>query len=234
MKHLFLLLFTSYILLSCTTNDSSQAVNNITYNNPVEVTINGYSADLMEPFISPDCNTLFFNNLNSGGNTRLYYATKVNATTFDFNGEVIGANENNTNQLNAVPDMDELQNFYWTSVRNYPAQLDNLHFGSYTNGTVSNIGRVQGDFYVGQPGWLVMDHGISANGQTLYYNNAHFNGCGSIPCETFIGMAEKVSPGNFQKIANSDTLLATINAPTYIYYAPCITTDNLELYYTRF
>jgi len=47
-------------------------------------------------------------------------------------------------------------------------------------------------------------------------------------------MAEKTSAGSFEKIANSDALLATINDPSFIYYAPSITVDNLEFYYTRF
>ena len=224
------------VLLACSSNEAttSEISTEIKYVNPIEITMNGYDDHMMEPFISPDGLTLFFNNSNSNGNTRLFYATKLNNTSFDFKGEVKGANEDNQNQLNAVADIDAEHNFYWTSIRDYPNKLDNLHFGSYANGTVNNVGRVQGDFYVGQAGWLVMDHGISEDGQTLYYNNAHFNGCGSIPCETFIGIANKVSNGIFQKIVDSDTILATINDSDYIYYAPSITQDNLEFYYTRF
>ena len=36
------------------------------------------------------------------------------------------------------------------------------------------------------------------------------------------------------KTDDSDVILQNINNTNYIYYAPCITTDNLELYYTRF
>jgi hypothetical protein len=235
-KHSISLLFMALTLVACSNDDATEEQNTpkISYTNPIEITVNDYNDHMMEPFISPDGNTLFFNNLNSNGNTRLFYATKVTTTIFDFKGEVNGANENNTSQLNAVADMDAQQNFYWTSIRDFPAQLDNLHYGTYSNGTVTNIGRVQGDFYVGETDWLVMDHGISVDGQTLFYNNGHFNGCGSIPCETFIGMAQKTSTGNFEKIANSDTILANINDPSYIYYAPSITEDNLEFYYTRF
>lgn len=235
-KQQILLLVMAVAQLSCTdTNDTElELPSEINYTNPVEISVNGFTDHMMEPFISPDGNTLFFNNINSGGNTRLFYATKLTNTTFEFKGEVEGANEDNQNQLNAVADMDIQGNFYWTSVRNFPTQLDNLHFGSYANGTLTNVGRVQGDFYVGQPNWLVMDHGISPDGQTLYFNNARFDDCGSAPCETVIGMAKKTGTGSFQKIANSDAILATINDPTYIYYAPCITQDQLELYYTRF
>ena len=235
-KHSISLLIIALTLLACSSDDPTETQNTtkISYTNPVEITVNGFNDHMMEPFISPDGLTLFYNNENSGINTKLYYATRISDTEFEFKGEVNGANETQENQLNAVADIDAQQNFYWTSVRDFPAQLDNLHFGIYANGAVTNVGRVQGDFYVGQSNWLVMDHGISVDGQTLYYNNARFDDCGNIPCETIIGMATKTSTGNFQKITNSDVILATINDPAFIYYAPNITADNLELYYTRF
>jgi len=224
-----------FLFVACSTDDENQANKNIAYENPIEVTINGYTDHAMEPFLSPDGQTLFYNSQNTGINTKLYYATRISNTEFEFQGEVDGANENQPNQLNAVPDLDETDQFYWTSVRDYPAKLDNLHVGTYANGAVTDVQRVQGDFYVGLPGWLVMDHGISFDGQTLFYNNARLDEQNCVgPCETVIGMAQKQSNGVFTKRADSDTILAEINDPTYIYYAPCITKDELELYYTRF
>jgi hypothetical protein len=231
MLPIVLLLF----LASCATDDGNPVTNVIAYENPKEVTINGYSDHAMEPFLSPDGQTLFYNSQNTGINTKLYYATRISDIEFEFKGEVNGTNEIQTNQLNAVPDLDETNQFYWTSVRDYPTKLDNLHFGTYTNGAVTGIGRVQGDFYVEQDGWLVMDHGISFDGQTLFYNNARFDDQNCVgPCETFLGMAKKESNGVFKKIADSDTILEQINDANYIYYAPCITKDELELYYTRY
>ncbi len=46
------------------------------------VAITGLIFDAMKPFISSDGSTLYFNSLNSGANTSLYYATKVNGTSF--------------------------------------------------------------------------------------------------------------------------------------------------------
>jgi hypothetical protein len=223
------------ILVACASDDGNPIVNDIAYENPIEVTINGYTDHAMEPFLSPDGQTLFYNSQNTGINTKLYYATRISDTEFEFKGEVNGANETQSDQLNAVPDMDETNQFYWTSVRDYPNKLDNLHFGTYANGAVTGIGRVQGDFYVGQDGWLVMDHGISFHGQTLFYNNARFDDQNCVgPCETFLGMAKKQTNGVFSKIADSDSVLAQINDANFIYYAPCITKDELELYYTRY
>jgi len=223
------------ILSSCSSDDAKPPVEEIAYENPIEVTINGYSDHAMEPFLSPDGQTLFYNSQNTGINTKLYYASRISDTEFEFKGEVDGANETQTNQLNAVPDLDETNQFYWTSVRDYPNKLENLHFGTYANGAVTGVGRVQGDFYVGQDGWLIMDHGISFDGQTLFYNNARFDDQNCVgPCETFLGIAEKQSNGVFNKIADSDTILSQINDSNFIYYAPCITKDELELYYTRY
>ena len=222
-------------LAACASDDSTVPANKIAYENPLEVTINGYTDHAMEPFLSPDGQTLFYNSQNTGVNTKLYYAARSSDTAFEFKGEVDGANEAQTNQLNAVPDLDETNQFYWTSVRDYPNKLDNLHFGTYANGAVTDIGRVQGNFYVGQEGWVVMDHGISFDGQTLYYNNALLDEQNCVgPCETLLGMAKKESNGVFSKIADSDNILAQINDANFIYYAPYITKDELELYYTRY
>lgn len=223
------------IIAACASDDGNPIVNDIAYENPLEVTINGYTDHAMEPFLSPDGQTLFYNSQNTGINTKLYYASRISDTEFEFKGEVAGANETQSNQLNAVPDLDETNQFYWTSVRDYPDKLDNLHFGTYANGAVTSVGRVQGDFYVGQAGWLVMDHGISFDGQTLFYNNARFDeqNCEG-PCETFLGMAKKETNGIFNKITDSDSVLAQINDANFIYYAPSITKDELELYYTRY
>ncbi len=224
------------ILISCTNDPTiTPTVEEINYENPLEITINGYTDHAMEPFISPDGNTLFFNSLNSGIDTKLYYATKVDATTFTFMGEVNGANQVNNPQLNAVAGLDILNTFYWVSFRDFPVERDNLFYASFNNGTLTNSGRIHGDFYNYGAGWLVMDHGISVDGQTFYYNNARFDGTNCAgPCETFIGIAKKTTTDTFLKTTDSDTILQNINDQNYIYYAPYITQDNLELYYTRY
>jgi type IX secretion system substrate protein/WD40 repeat protein len=200
----------------------------------IAVTITGLSFDAMEPFISPDGNYLFFNNLNDGVNTKLYYAEKINDSTFNYIGELNGPNQASPPHLDAVADMDSSANFYWTSTRNYPSKLNNLFHGTFDIGNVKNIGRVHGNFNKNIPGWLVMDHGISYDGQFLYYNNVRFDGICQGPCETEIGIAQKVNDSTFNKVPDSDHILQNINNANYIYYAPCISSDNLELYYTRY
>ena len=80
-----------------------------------------------------------------------------------------------------------------------------------------------------------MDHGISLDGQLLYFNNARFDeaNCQG-PCETELGIGQKINATTFNRLPNSSTILQNVTDANYIYYAPCISSDNLELYYTRY
>ena len=220
------------ILVIASFNTNSQVYPS--YGPEIDVTINGLTFDAMEPFLSSDGNFLFFNNLNDGQDTRLYYSTKVNDSTFTFVGELNGTNQPIAPHLDAVADMDALNNFYWTSTRNYPGELETLFHGTFDNGTVSNIGRLHGDFNKNTVGWLIMDHGISEDGQHLYFNNARFDGVCLGPCETELGVAQKINDSTFTTLSNSDTILEGVTDTLYNFYAPCISSDNLELYYTRY
>ena len=225
------------LIFSCSSNESDIESPLIypSFESEKEVKINGLLFDAMEPFVSPDGNYLFFNNLNDGINTKLYYATKINDSTFNYEGELIGTNQVTTPHLDAVADMDRDGNFYWTSTRNYPTELNNLFRGSFSEGNVTSIERVQGDFNRNTPGWLIMDHGISLDGQYLYFNNARFDGVNCQgPCETTLGIAQKSEASVFTTLPNSASILQNINNSNYIYYAPCISSDDLELYFTRY
>ncbi len=204
-----------------------------TFGQEKKVTIIGLTFDAMEPFISPDGNILFFNSLNSGGNTNLYYATTINDTTFSFVGLVNGTYDPSPNHLDAVPSIDSLNNFFWVSLRNIP----NLHRGYYLNNNVSNISQVFGNFNILIPGWLIMDAAISYQGDLLYYCNAYFGPtyteCPGLPCEARLGVAQKINDSTFNKLPNTDVIFSNINDTNYLVYAPQVTKDGLELYYTR-
>lgn len=227
----------TWTLSSCQSNAEGPAAGAVfpDYGPEIAVEIRGLDFDAMEPFLSPDGTTLFFNNLNDGIETRLYFATRLNDTTFQWVGEVEGTGQPEPPHLDAVPDLDKLGNFYWTSTREYPEELDNLFRGDYAGGVVTSIGRVRGNFNKGVPGWLVMDHGIRPDGEYLYYNNARFDpeSCTG-PCETEIGIASKIDDTTFAVLEDSERLLAEVNDPNYINYAPCIDSDGLELYYSRY
>ncbi|MDC9723706.1 MAG: hypothetical protein PSN34_13170 [Urechidicola sp.] len=237
MKKLLLQLLSVFLIISCSSpNEDIQDIYTYpSFGSEIEVTINGLSFDAMEPFISSDGNYLFFNNKNDGINTKLFYAIKVNDSIFNYVGEISGTNQITQPYLDAVADMDASGNFYWTSTRNYPNELDNLFYGTFNSGVVNNIGRLQGDFNLNTPGWLIMDHGISLDGEFLFFNNARFDeiNCQG-PCETTIGIAQKINSTTFNTLDDSEIILQNVNDSNYIYYAPCISSDNLELYYTRY
>ena len=211
---------------------SAQAVP--TFGPEIKVTISGLTFDAMEPFISPDGNTLFFNSLNAGGNTNIYYALKENDSTFTFMGLVDGCYDPSPEHLDGVAAMDKDNHFFWISLRNYPFVFENLFSGWYSDGAVTDISRVYGDFYIYEPGWLIMDATINYEGDFLYFNNAYFNNClFGMPCDASLGVAEKINDTTFAKLWNSDALFANVNDTNYIVYAPQVTQDGLELYFTR-
>ncbi|MBE0673685.1 MAG: PD40 domain-containing protein, partial [Bacteroidales bacterium] len=213
-----------------------------TFGSEIKVNITGLTFDAMEPFISPDGNTLFFNSLNSGGNTNLYYATKVNDSLFAYAGLVNGTYDPSPSHLDAVASLDSLNNFFWTSLRDYPTPMENLHLGIYSSGNVSSITRVYGDFNIydfNYPfGWLIMDAAINHQGDLLYFCNAKFDfsntACVGAPCDSKIGVAQKVNDSTFNKLPQSNAIFSNVNDTiNYIIYAPQVTKDGLELYYTR-
>ena len=235
-KSIYIVSLVLLFIFSCSSNDNDNSQTIYPeFGSEIEVIINGLSFDAMEPFISPNGNYLFFNNLNDGIYTKLYYATKINDSTFNYIGELTGANQTTLPHLDAVADMDDNGNFYWTSTRDYPNELNNLFHGTFSAGNINDIERVQGDFNMNTPGWLIMDHGISLDGQYLYFINTRFDdvNCQG-PCETTLGVAQKDNPSTFSTLPNSASILQNINDANYIYYAPCISSDNLELYYTRY
>ena len=206
-----------------------------TFGNEKPVTINGLTFDAMEPNLSTDGNALFFNSLNDGITTSLYYAAKVNDTTFNFVGAVPVVNQTVTPRLDGVATVDSSNNFYWVSTRNYPSNIENLFRIKFLISGYTNFGRLHGDFYINSPGYLIMDACTNYYGNQLIYCNAYFNSCSNgLPCKASMGIAQKVNDSTFNKYANTSAIMVNINdTSNYIVYAPNITKDGLELYYTR-
>lgn len=211
----------------------SKAQNPI-YDNEKLVTINGYTLDAMEPHLSTDGNALFFNSLNDGITTSLHYAARVNDTVFNYMGLVPIVNQTITPRLDAVASIDTANNFYWVSTRSWPTITENLERIRFLTTSYNNRGKVYGDFYINSPGWLIMDAAVNYYGDKLIYCNAWFNGCPGVPCKASMGIAQKINDSTFNKIPTTNTLFASINdTVNYIVYAPFLTQDELELYYTR-
>lgn len=198
--------------------------------NEQKVNIRGYAGNAMEPFISRNGPYLFWNSLNDGKDTSIFYAQKIDDVNFQLVGKV-----NNINgeppHLDAVASMDKDGNFYWVSTRNYPRIFENYLNGKFHNGSVTEIAPVDGDFYIRKLGWIIMDAEISPDGSSLFFVNAKFTGQPG-PVESDIGIALKIKD-KFIKDPHSDYLLRNINTRDYLEYAPSTTADGLELFFTR-
>jgi Tol biopolymer transport system component len=213
----------------CVNNRAPARVNE-EFSDPVKVTIKGYEGHAMDPFISRDGNYLFFNSQSEGEDTCLYYAGRINDATFNFLGKIEGAN-GKAPHFDAVPSMDSEGRFYFISTRNYYRDHNNVYSGHFLDGRVYDLDSQPGNFYATTPGSIVMDAEISPDGEILYYTNACYSG-GKVPDRSEIGIARMLY-GNFNADRNSAKILKNINTADSLEYAPSISTDGLDLFFTR-
>jgi len=200
-----------------------------------KVSLEGYTGNAMEPFITCDNKFLFFNSLNDGKDTSIYYAARKDQNTFSVKGRIAGPVNGQPPHLDAVASMDASGNFYFTTTRKYPAEFENIYTGYFACGTVESVIPVNGDFYIRTPGHIVMDSEISRDGQALFFCNARFWFFGIVPLECSIGYAVKKN-ASFYTATDSIAIMKNVNAAFghCIKYAPSISPDGLELYYTVF
>jgi hypothetical protein len=207
------------------------------FGNPERVLILGYSDnagnhnDAMEPFISRDGKYLFFNNSNGAPDTNLFWATRIDDVTFQYQGPLAGVN---STVLDAVASMDSSNNFYLITTRSYfakgtPGYLSTIYSGGFSNGHVMGVNPVPG---VSAPklGKFDFDVEISADGNTLYYTQGVFNG-GSVPASTSMKVAIRKG-GKFVPHPRSTRLMAKVNNAD-LNYAADISASELEFFFTR-
>jgi hypothetical protein len=181
----------------------------------------------MEPFIARDGRYLFFNNSNDPSvNTNLHYAERINDLTFEYKGEIAGTN---TKALEGVPTMDKNGAIYFVSTRSYEETLSTIYQGRFVGGAVSDVRVVEG-VSEKAPGRVNFDVEVSADGQTLYFVDGVFSGK-PVPDKADLAIAVR-SGMNFRRLAESAELLKSINTDA-LEYAACISSDELELFFTR-
>ncbi len=250
-------LVNSLLVVSCggdnespSNNGSTTSIDSVTFSDPTEVTISGYSGDAMEPSISRDGNILFFNNLNSSelpdgmiNDTNIHYAIRNSDDNFQYMGEVIGANTDDTsesNELEGVPSIDHNNKFYFIRTIDYlktssPDYLLSMFQADYVDGTLINITslpNLRNDRSAEEavPGELNFDVDIHYDGDTLYFVQGLFSG-NPFPDEADIGVASKTD-GVFSVNTDSAVIMEMINTDA-LEYAASISRDQLELYFTR-
>lgn len=200
------------------------------FRNPERVTIQSYTGDAMEPFVSRDGAYLFFNN-NAGGPTDkdLFYATFVDNATFSFRGAIAAVN---TPAVEGVPTLDNANTFYFVSTAGYspPASLSTLRVGTWTGTAVAGSAPVPG-LTIATPLILYFDIEVGPDNATLYLSEGDFTRGGGVPAAADIVVATR-SGGAFSRDPNSAAIMANVNS-AQLEYAPAISTDGLELFFTR-
>jgi hypothetical protein len=197
------------------------------FSKPERVMIRGYSDHAMEPFVTRDGRYLIFNNSNHPSiNTNLHYAERIDDLNFEYKGEVAGVN---TPSLEGVPTIDKNGAFYFVSTRSYKETLSTVYQGRFSGGVVTGVKIVDG-ISDKTPGRVNFDVEVSADGRTLYFVDGVFSGK-PIPDRADIAIAVR-SGDVFRRLSRSAELLQNINTNA-LEYAACISSDELELFFTR-
>jgi Tol biopolymer transport system component len=200
-----------------------------TFSNPQSVMIEGYSGTAMEPFISPDGQYLLFNTSNVPPNIpTLQMATRVNAQTFEYQGEIQGEGVNEPGVLSGTPTIDQSGNLYFISPRSYGETLSTVFTGQFTSGTVTGVDLVSG--ISSAPFFVDFDTSVSRDGSRMYVSIGDFHG-GVGPKTATLALFDKSGSG-FMPDPNSATILKAVNKAATLNYAASISPDGLELFFT--
>jgi len=191
------------------------------------VAITGYAGIAMEPFISRDGSTLFFNDSNDpSNNTDIFYATRVDDTTYAFAGRVAGLA---TPSLEGTPTMDRNGRFYFVTTRDYAATSCTLYTARYAAGAASGVAVVD-SICRHEPGIVNFDVDIDAAGTLMTFVDGRFTGA-AMPQAAELVMAAW-DGSRFVRLPDSAALLAAINRGG-LQYAPALSADRLTLWFTR-
>ena len=180
----------------------------------------------MEPFATRDGKYLFFNNSNDPrANTNLYWAERIDDSTFRYKGEIAGVN---TSSLEGVPSMDGHGIFYFVSNRSYSQTASTVYRGKFSFGALSGVELVPG-ISIATPGIVNFDAEISADGNTLYFVESHF--AFGKPTDARILIAGRNGDG-FVRATDSNALTEAVNVGGFN-YAPATSASELEIFFTR-
>jgi len=192
-----------------------------------QVTISGYSGTAMEPFISRDGRYLLFNNSNDPRtDTDLFYALRKNDLEYVYKGPVRGIN---TPALEGAPTLDRAGTLYFVSTRSYAQTSCTIYSAQFRAGQVS-APRVLESVCLHQPGMVNFDVDITPDGSVLTFVDSRF-GPDRQPQTAQLVLAERRGAG-FVRLKNSAALLATVNTGR-LQYAPALSANHLELWFTR-
>ena len=201
------------------------------FTDPQVVSIDGYSGSAMEPFVSADGRYLLFNTSNVAPNIpALQLATRVDATSFQYQGELPGEGVNEAGALSGTPSMDLAGELYFISTRSYFPTLSTVYAGQFSAGQATGVHQVT-SVSSPIPGFVDFDVSVSPDGATLYVSVGNFLAGGS-PTSATITMFDKVG-ADFIADPQSAYIMRSVNKPGQLDYAASVSSDGLELFFTR-
>ena len=212
--------------VSCRAQHSTPVPEYRAFQNPERVTIANYSGDAMEPFLTHDGHYLLFNNRNDPSvNTNLHYAEWIDDLHFAHRGEIQGVN---TDALEGVPSVSCDGTLYFVSTRSYKETSSTVYRARFSKDIATNVAPVPG-ISRRTPGWVNFDVEVSADGDTLYSVDSQFKN--GMPATADLFIAKKHGDA-FERSSDSDDVLKLVNTKA-LEYAPAISSDGLELFFTR-
>lgn len=205
--------------------------------NEQKVEILWYDWDAMEPYISRDEKYLFFNDNWTKTEKDLFYAEKVDDTTFKYIWEVKWVN---TDEVDWNPTMDENYNFYFITTKYLTEEnsLDTIYWWVFDNWELKNIKRVKWDInnweivennkYI----WINMGVEITRDWNEMYTSYAKFKVWEIFPTEGYIKYAIKTKDW-FEIAKNQDDIMKNINTNYAVEYAWEVSDNWLDIFYSQ-
>lgn len=197
---------------------------------PQQVSLVGYQGSAMEPEISPDGAYLLFNTSNVAPNIpQLELARSTAPGTFEFDGPLPGEAVNEPGQLSGTPSLDREGALYFVSPRFYAETLSTIFTGRFQAGTVSDVHPLAG--ISGEaPGLVDFDVAVSPDGASIFASVGDYR-TGSLSA-AHIALYDR-SGAAFVPDPASAHLLHAVNKAGALDYAAAVSSDGLELFFTR-
>lgn len=195
------------------------------------VTIRGYTDDAMEIGISADGEYMLFND-RGVPNKDMHWAERIDERTYQYKGRV---KNTVTPVVDGTPSFDASGNLYFTTLKSYPKDSKSIYISRFEDGTATSPQPIEGNIYIigrNRPNremWISLDPDVSDDARFLFYSEGRFSPRGAFPYPFKVRGAEKID-GKF--IRMEECILENINTDN-LEYAPAISSDGLELFFTR-
>lgn len=200
------------------------------YELPEPINIEGYKDSAMEPCISCDGQYLFFNNSNEeSADTHIHFAKRLSENCFSYQGILVGTR---SSKKDMAPSLDRSDQMYFTSLRSFDVDHKSLYSGLWHVNEVKEVAALDGNISPTKPFLINMDSCVSPDGNILFISRAQFFPFEHVPRQSDLIVATRDNNGKFQLAPKLQDFLNLVNTSA-LEYAPAITEDLRELYFTR-